>query len=80
MHRNPAEEALQPTCGITLSPRQLECLLWTSRGLSAKMIAGRLGLSEAVVHEYLGLARRRLGCTTKSHAVARAMQLDLIEP
>jgi DNA-binding CsgD family transcriptional regulator len=33
-----------------------------------------------VVHEYLGAAKRKLGCTTRAHAVARAMRLGLIEP
>jgi len=65
---------------LVLSPRQRECLLWASRGLSTKQIAERLTLSDAVVHEYLGGAKRKLGCATRSHAVARAVQLDLIKP
>jgi DNA-binding CsgD family transcriptional regulator len=71
----PAESA-----DVTLSPRQRECLLWTSRGLSTKQIADRLGLSTPVVHEYLSAAKRKLRCSTKSHAVARAIRLHLIEP
>jgi DNA-binding CsgD family transcriptional regulator len=67
-------------CDVTLSPRQRECLLWASRGLSGKQIAERIKLSEPVVHEYLGAAKRKLGCTTRAHAVARAMRLGLIEP
>jgi DNA-binding CsgD family transcriptional regulator len=71
----PAEPSM-----IALSPRQRECLLWASRGLATKRIAERTGLSEPVVNEYLGAAKRRLGCTTRAHAVARAMQLGLIHP
>jgi DNA-binding CsgD family transcriptional regulator len=67
-------------CDVNLSPRQRECLLWASRGLSGKQIAARIGLSEPVVHEYLGTAKRKLGCATRAHAVARAMHLGLIEP
>ena len=65
---------------VRLSPRQRECLLWASRGLSGKQIAERINLSEPVVHEYLGAAKRKLGCATRAHAVARAMRLGLIEP
>jgi DNA-binding CsgD family transcriptional regulator len=65
---------------VSLSPRQRECLLWASRGLSTKQIAERTGLSGSVVHEYLGVAKRRLGCATRAHAVARAMRLGLIQP
>jgi DNA-binding CsgD family transcriptional regulator len=65
---------------VRLSPRQRECLLWASRGLSGKQIAERIKLSEPVVHEYLGAAKRKLGCATRAHAVARAMRLGLIEP
>jgi DNA-binding CsgD family transcriptional regulator len=65
---------------VALSPRQRECLLWASRGLSTKKIAERLTLSEPVVHEYLRAAKRKLGCATRAHAVARAIQLDLIRP
>jgi len=65
---------------MALSPRQRECLLWASRGLSTKQIAGRLALSEPVVHEYLRAAKRRLGCATRAHAVARGITLGLLEP
>jgi DNA-binding CsgD family transcriptional regulator len=68
------------SAGVALSLRQRECLLWTSRGLSTKQIADRLGLSTPVVHEYLRVAKRKLRCSTKSHAVARAIRLDLIDP
>lgn len=66
--------------GVRLSPRQRECLLWASRGLSTKHIADRLTLSEPVVNEYLHTAKRKLGCTTRAHAVARAILLNLIKP
>jgi AraC-like DNA-binding protein/DNA-binding CsgD family transcriptional regulator len=65
---------------IALSPRQRECLLWASHGLSTKQIAERLTLSEPVVHEYLSAAKRKLGCATRAHAVARAIKLGLIRP
>jgi LuxR family transcriptional activator of bioluminescence operon/LuxR family transcriptional activator of conjugal transfer of Ti plasmids len=63
-----------------LSPRQRECLVWASRGLSTKQIAERLTLSDPVVNEYLRAAKRKLGCATRAHAVARAIRLDLIRP
>jgi DNA-binding CsgD family transcriptional regulator len=66
--------------GVALSPRQRECLLWASRGFSSKRIAERLTLSASVVNEYLCSAKRKLGCATRAHAVARAIRLDLIRP
>jgi DNA-binding CsgD family transcriptional regulator len=63
-----------------LSPRQRECLLWASLGLSTKQIAARLKLSEPVVNEYLSAAKRKLGCATRAHAVAHAVKLGLIKP
>jgi DNA-binding CsgD family transcriptional regulator len=65
---------------LALSPRQRECLLWASRGLSTKQIADRLTLSDPVVNEYLCTAKRKLNCATRAHAVARAVLLGLIEP
>ena len=72
-------EPFDPSC-LALSPRQRECLLWASRGLSTKQIAERLTLSDPVVHEYLRAAKRKLGCATRAHAVARAVRLGLLEP
>ncbi len=65
---------------VALSPRQRECLLWASLGLSTKQIAARLKLSEPVVNEYLSAAKRKLGCATRAHAVAQAVKLGLIKP
>lgn len=65
---------------IGLSPRQRECLIWVARGLSTKQVADRLMLSEPVVNEYLQSAKRKLGCSTRTHAVARALLLNLIQP
>jgi DNA-binding CsgD family transcriptional regulator len=65
---------------FALSPRQSECLLWASHGLSTKQIAERLTLSDPVVNEYLGTAKRKLGCATRAHAVARAIRFGLIRP
>lgn len=72
-----APPGIQP---VALSPRQRECLLWASRGYSTKKIADRLFLSEPVVNEYLRSAKQKLGCATRTHAVARAIRLDLIKP
>ena len=75
----PDDAPLNPS-RVALSPRQRECLLWASHGLTTKQIAERLTLSEPVVHEYLRAAKRKLGCATRAHAVARAIRLGLIGP
>ena len=74
------DEAHADPSRLALSPRQRECLLWASLGLSTKQIAGKLRLSDAVVNEYLSAAKRKLGCATRAHAVARAVKLGLIKP
>ncbi|OEO30177.1 hypothetical protein VW23_022610 [Devosia insulae DS-56] len=74
------EDGAPDASSLVLSPRQRECLLWASQGLSSKRIADRLALSEPVVNEYLATARRKLGTSTRTHAVARAIALGLIDP
>jgi len=66
--------------GAALAPRELECLLWTSRGKDSKAIAGILNLSEYTVRSYLRTARQKLQCRTISQAVAKAVRQRLIDP
>lgn len=63
-----------------LAARELECLHWTALGKDSKDIAVILGLSEHTTQTYLKTARFKLGAATISAAVARAIQLRLINP
>ncbi len=65
--------------GIVLSSRERECLLWVSRGLSSKETAQRINLSSKTVDFYVAKAMGKLEVTTRSHAVARAITLGLLD-
>ena len=63
-----------------LTPRELECLRWAARGLSAKLIADRMGLSIATVNAlHLPSIRRKLGVRTTREAVSVAVYHRLVE-
>ena len=70
----------QPTAprATRLSPRQRECLKWTSEGKSAADIADILGLSRFTVQEHLAQACARLGVRTKVQALTQAYLLGLL--
>jgi len=66
--------------GISLSPRELECLLWTAQGLSSKAVARRLNVSFKTVEFHIGNAMSKLQAKTRSHAVARAIAFGFLQP
>ncbi|SMX26011.1 Transcriptional activator protein EsaR [Pelagimonas phthalicica] len=61
-----------------LSPREYECLKWTSLGKSYSEIAIILSLSEHTVRSYLKMARVKLDSVTLAQAVTKATQMGLI--
>lgn len=63
-----------------LSEREAECLKWVATGLRTDRIAERLGLSNVTVEVCLGSAKRKLGASTRSHALALAIVRGLIDP
>lgn len=63
-----------------LTRRELECLLWAAQGKDQKSIGTILGISEHTVRNYLDVARLKLDCATTTQAVAKAIQLRLINP
>lgn len=65
---------------VVLSPQERECLLWVARGMSSKGAALRLGLSPKTVDFHVARAMEKLGGATRSHAVARALTLGLLQP
>ena len=65
---------------VHLSPRERECLLWTSRGKTAWEISVILGISQDTVLHYLRCANDKLGVNNKTHAVVKAIYTGLIVP
>ncbi|MFK7902421.1 MAG: response regulator transcription factor [Nitratireductor sp.] len=61
-----------------LSKREREVLAWTSQGKTSFEIAGILELSEHTINNYMANLINKLGATNRNHAVALAIQLDLI--
>lgn len=64
-----------PCCGIKLSPRELECLTWASRGKTAWEIGRLLDISEHTAVFHLRNASTKLGTSNRQQAVARFIQL-----
>jgi LuxR family transcriptional activator of conjugal transfer of Ti plasmids len=65
---------------VHLSPRERECLLWTSRGKTAWEISVILSISQDTVLHYLRCANEKLGVNNKTHAVVKALVTGLIVP
>lgn len=62
-----------------LSPRELECLIWASRGKSSADTGGIVGLSPRTVDSYLEKACSKLRVRTRIEAVAVAVRTGLID-
>jgi len=68
------------TSDIVLSSQERECLLWVARGLSSRETARQINLSSKTVDFHVAKAMDKLEGTTRSHAVARAITLGLLDP
>jgi DNA-binding CsgD family transcriptional regulator len=63
-----------------LSDRELECLVWASRGKTNSDISNILGITPRTVEFHVTNAMRKLRVYNKLHAVAIAIQYGLISP
>jgi LuxR family transcriptional regulator, quorum-sensing system regulator SolR len=63
---------------IPLSPRELECLTWASKGLTAGQTGDQMQCSERNVVYLLGNVMRKMQVTSKTEAVFRAAVLGLL--
>lgn len=61
-----------------LTPRELECLRWTTEGKTAWEVGRLLGISEQTAVRHLNNASKKLDSVNKHHAVVKAMRLGLI--
>ncbi|MDS1272307.1 LuxR C-terminal-related transcriptional regulator [Lipingzhangella sp. LS1_29] len=61
-----------------LTSRQLEVLRLAAEGLTERGIAERLVVSEHTVHRHLANIYTRLGCSSRSAAIARAARAGLL--
>ncbi|MCT4535865.1 LuxR family transcriptional regulator [Halodesulfovibrio sp.] len=68
----------QETDPVPLTPRQQECLTWLACGLTSHQIADKIGISYHTVKMHIDSAKERLGATTRTQAVAKALAAGLI--
>lgn len=58
-----------------ITPREMQCLLWCSEGKTSWEISKILGIAERTVHFHMQNASRKLGASSRSHAVRLALQV-----
>jgi len=78
MHRKAMEEIHQDNPLPRLGPRELECLIWSAQGKTAKETARMLKVSELTVRDYLLSARLKLDAENITKAIAKAVRLRMI--
>lgn len=66
--------------GIRLTTRQIEILEGIQRGLPSKQIATRMHLAEGTVNNQVAAVMQLLEAESRSHAVAKAISLGLLDP
>lgn len=62
-----------------ISQRELQCLGWSARGKTVEDIATILDLSADTVRVYMKRINRKLNAVNRTHAVAKALYLGLID-
>lgn len=58
-----------------LTPRQLDCLLYLTKGMTLKQIAKQLILSPKTVEHYLEAAKTKLKCRSRAELIFKAAQI-----
>lgn len=64
--------------GHSVTPREVEVLTHMAEGLTMKEIAEKLYISEFTVRDHITSITKKLGAKNKTHAVASAMRLGII--
>jgi DNA-binding CsgD family transcriptional regulator len=65
-------------CTEALSVREMEVLIWFSRGKSADEIASKISCSKRTVKYHIGNIYRKLDAANRMQALQRALSLGLI--
>jgi NarL family two-component system response regulator LiaR len=73
------EMAANPPQDFNLTERELEILAWLAKGLTNRQIAEHMFLSRFTVKSYVSDILSKLGASSRSEAVALALQNNLIE-
>lgn len=75
-------EAAPEASGVTstLTDRERELLQWLAHGLTNSQIASRMFVSEGTVKQYLTRVGDKLGASSRTQTVIRAIQVGVIDP
>ena len=71
---------LANTGRVKLNEREIQALTWVARGKTSAEIARELGMVKRTVDFHIDNARMKLGATTRTAAVSKAVAAGLIEP
>lgn len=63
---------------ISLSPRERECIAWSSEGKTVGDIAEILSIATVTVRAHLDSARNKLNAVNKTHAIIKALRHGII--
>lgn len=78
LHISSADFAVRQMLSASLTPRELDCVMWTSLGKTKAEIAQMHGISEKTVRFHVENARAKLGATNAPHMVRIALDRGLI--
>lgn len=73
-------EPIPPTPEVNLTRREKELVQWLTHGLTNRQIGRNMGLSEGSVKQYLSHVGDKLGVTSRTQILIRAIQLRLVDP
>ena len=80
IHEHHFETQVETARYARLSPRETECLQWAAAGKTSPEVARIIDRSVETVRLHLKNAIHKLRANNKPHAIAKAMQLGLIQP
>ena len=66
--------------GAAVTEREQQLLGWLAQGLTNQQIGARMHVSEGSVKQYLLQVGRKLGITSRTGILVRAIQLGLVDP
>ena len=75
-----ANQDVGQTKKISLTNREIQCLMWAAEGRTTKEIAKNLDIVESTVIFHLQNAAKKLGANNRVQAVAQAIKTGIIQP
>ncbi len=73
-------DAASPPPQHDLTPRETELLRWLGHGFTNAQIGARMHLSEGSVKQYVARIGDKLGVTSRTQILVRAIQLRVVDP